>query len=181
MAVESFIPIDDAKIVIEKESKPLPSIDERTKIERPGIAPATSLLKSEKSSSQKKNPRLKKAKARPEKISQPIKDSILIITEKPQSAQKIASALGSPSKYSEDGVYFFELERNNKKILVASAVGHLFNLNYKAGQKGWPVFELEWRSLIRKTFFGLYKKILQYPASFSKKSRRNYYCNRLRH
>ena len=35
MAVESFIPITDVKQTIEKESKPMPSIDERTTIEVP--------------------------------------------------------------------------------------------------------------------------------------------------
>lgn len=144
MAVESFIPIEDAKKTIEKEVKHLPSVSERTTIERPGKpVPSSSILTSgEKKSMKKKTTRTKKS---PEKITQPEKDSILIITEKPQAAQKIAAALGEPDKYSEDGVYFFELYRAGKKIIVASAVGHLFNLSYKAGQKGWPVFEIEWR------------------------------------
>src|SRR3989344_5386100 len=35
-------------------------------------------------------------------------------------------------------------KRDGKKIIVASAVGHLFNLTYKKGQKGWPIYEIEW-------------------------------------
>ncbi len=167
MAVESFIPIDDAKKTIEKQAKPLPSIEERTIIERPGRpVPADYLLDTKKKRSPRKISARNKKSA--EKIIQPEKDSILIITEKPQSAQKIAQALGSANKYSEDGVYFFELERNNKKIIVASAVGHLFNLNYKSGQKGWPVFEIEWRpsferesSAFTKKYYMMLKRLVK--------------------
>lgn len=169
MAVESFIPIDDAKIKIEKSSKVLPSVQERTKIERPGVAPASSLI-SEKKPRAKKTSKPRQAKSKPEKILPPEKDSILIITEKPQSAQKIAQALGSAHKYSEDGVSYFELSREGKKILVASAVGHLFNLNYKAGQKGWPVFEIEWRPSFEKPAGAFTKKYFNLLKKLSRKA-----------
>lgn len=79
---------------------------------------------------------------------------ILIITEKPQAALKIASALGDYRKYSDEGVPYYELERNNEKIVVACAVGHLFTLNQKAGQSGFPIFELEWiPSYLKKAEF----------------------------
>jgi DNA topoisomerase I len=157
MAVEDFIPLKDVKQTVEKEVKRTPSIEERTTIERPGKpVPATYLLDSEGKKSPRKKPA--RSKTRPEKIEQPKKDSILIVTEKPQAAQKIAEALGSAHKYSEDGVSYFELERSGKKIVVASAVGHLFGLNYKEGQKGWPIFEIEWRPAYEKKNAAFTKK-----------------------
>ncbi|MEK6820223.1 MAG: DNA topoisomerase, partial [Nanoarchaeota archaeon] len=68
----------------------------------------------------------------------------LIITEKPQAAEKIASALGNARRYSELGVSYYELERERKKIIVACAVGHLFNLAQKEKKSDWPVFDLKW-------------------------------------
>jgi reverse gyrase len=52
----------------------------------------------------------------------------LIITEKPQAALKIASALGSSKKNNLHGVPYYEVERQKTKIIVACAVGHLFTL-----------------------------------------------------
>lgn len=165
MAVEDFIPIEDAKQTVEKEVKRIPSVAERTTIERPGKpVPATSLLEDEKIV--KKKRALKKTKSLPSKIQPPEKNSILIITEKPQAAQKIAAALGNESKYSEDGVAYYELERGGKKIIVASAVGHLLGLDYVKGQKGWPIFEIEWvpsyekkSGAFTKRYFMLLKKL----------------------
>ncbi len=148
-AVKDFIPLSDTKLTIEKEVKPRPTVDELTTVETPGKpVPATNF---EKKSSQT----IKKKPAAPKKprelVFKPIKNTVLIITEKPQAAQKIASALGSPIKRSEDGVPYYELIRGGKIITVASAVGHLFNLTYSAGQSGWPIFELEWQpSYVKK-------------------------------
>ncbi|HIP17089.1 MAG TPA: DNA topoisomerase I [Methanothermococcus okinawensis] len=72
----------------------------------------------------------------------------LIICEKPNVAKKIANALGKPKKLFYKRVPYYELERNGKKIIVASAVGHLFTLkesnkkNKKFGE--YPVFDIEW-------------------------------------
>ncbi|OIO43140.1 DNA topoisomerase I [Candidatus Pacearchaeota archaeon CG1_02_39_14] len=96
------------------------------------------------------------------------KDAVLIITEKPQAALKIASALAdkAPRKYSENHVSFYELEKDGKKIIVASAVGHIFNLTYVKGQTGWPIFEIEWvpsyrqkHSAYTKNYYTLLKKL----------------------
>lgn len=72
-------------------------------------------------------------------------DYILIITEKPAAAAKIADALGNARKISEGGVSHYELTRNNKKLVVACAVGHLFTIVQKEKSGKWPVFDLEWR------------------------------------
>jgi len=164
MTVQDFLPIKDVKHATEKEEKPRPSLAELTTVERPGKpTPASMLELPEK----KKRPRKKKKpKKTPTKISPPLKDSILIITEKPQAAQKIAMALGRATKKVENRVSYYQLKRDDKTILVASAVGHLFGLTYAKGQKGWPVFELEWfpsyekkNSAFTKKYFDLLKKL----------------------
>ncbi len=87
----------------------------------------------------------------------------LLIAEKPSAAKKIAEAIADSKvkKHVEDKVSYFEITHNNKTIIVASAVGHLYGL--KATQKGWtyPVFEYEWQPvyLISKTA-GFAKKYL---------------------
>jgi len=94
------------------------------------------------------------------------KDSILILTEKPQAANKIAFSLGNARKYVENKVPYYELKRGGQNIIVASAVGHLFNLHYVKGQKGWPIFKTEWRpsfndkgAAFTKNYYDLLKKL----------------------
>ena len=164
MAVGDFIPLMDAKQTFEKIEKEKPSLAERTTIEQPGnLVPADSLNGGEKV--KKKIQRKKTGKKEPSKIERAGK-YIFIITEKPQAAMKIASALGNAKKYSDGGVSYYEVQHDGKEIVVASAVGHLYNLEYKAGQKGWPIFELEWRpsyerknSGFTKKYFSLLKKL----------------------
>jgi DNA topoisomerase I len=72
----------------------------------------------------------------------------LIITEKPSSAEKIATALADskPKKISAGQVSYYELTHNGKSIKVASAVGHLFTVVEKDKKEGWtyPIFDLKW-------------------------------------
>lgn len=95
-----------------------------------------------------RKPRAKSAKSAVKKAAKPAekakKDYTLVITEKPQAALKIADALGNARKFSENGVPYYELEREGKKIMVACAVGHLFGLKQDAGQKGWPIYNISW-------------------------------------
>ena len=169
MAVESFLQPSESKITVEKLVKEKPTISDLTTIESPGKPSPASLL--ENNSEKKNHRRTRKEKATAIDITK--KDHILIITEKPQAAQKIALALGDAKKYSEDSVSYYELIRNNKKIYVASAVGHLFNLNYKKGQKGWPIFDLEWtpsfekkNSAFTKKYYSLLKKLAKQSKEF---------------
>ena len=163
MPVESFIQPSESKITIEKPVKAKPSAKELTTIEKPGreISEDENSLEIVAEKPAKKQ----RAKATP-KISAPKKDSILIVTEKPQAALKIASALGEPRKYSENNVPYYELSKDGKKIIVASAVGHLFNLTYQKGQSGWPIFKLEWKpsytekhAAFTKNYYNLLKKL----------------------
>src|SRR3989344_1371746 len=70
----------------------------------------------------------------------------LVICEKPNAAEKIAAAIGRGKavRKSLGGVGYWEAERDGEKIVVASAVGHLYTL--RQSDKGWhyPVFEVEW-------------------------------------
>ena len=66
----------------------------------------------------------------------------LIIAEKPNSAQKIASAIGDKVIKKTEGGSYFEVERKGEKILIVPAVGHLYGLKPK--NSGYPVLEAEW-------------------------------------
>ncbi len=163
MPVEVFIQPSESKLTVEKPVKEKPKIEELTKIERPGRIIEETEPQEEQREKTKKQ--VMKAKAEP-RIGAPKRDSILIITEKPQAALKIADALGTPRKYSENNVPYYELEKDNKKIIVASAVGHLFNLTYVKGQSGWPIFNLEWKpsytekhAAFTRNYYNLLKKL----------------------
>ncbi len=166
MTVRDFIPIKDVKQTVEKEVKQKPTLAERTTIESPGKPIPADTLEETSSEKPQKRRRTRKATSDPEKIERPNTNTVLIITEKPQAAQKIAFALGSARKHREGGVFYFDVERGDKIILIASAVGHLFGLTYKQGQRGWPIFELEWRpsyekdtAAFTKKYFDLLKKL----------------------
>lgn len=72
---------------------------------------------------------------------------ILIITEKPDAAQRIAKALdekGKPKKNEENGVPYFVGHRD-RKMVVVPALGHLYTLVQKrGGRKYYPVFNFKW-------------------------------------
>ena len=145
MVVKDFLPVTDVKITTEKQVQQKPTIQELTTIESPGRPSPASMLESPEEKKKARKPRKKDtAQESNVKVQEPKRDSVLIITEKPQAAEKIANALGKPRMYKEEGVSYFEVEKDGKKIIVASAVGHLFNLTYSKGQKGWPIFDLEW-------------------------------------
>ena len=67
----------------------------------------------------------------------------LIIAEKPSAADKIAHALGPVKKKVSNGVYYYEIPK--RKVIVASAVGHLFELAHKPHIKEHPIFTVEWQ------------------------------------
>ena len=172
MAVESFLPSEtEPKITIEKTVKEKPSVQDLTIIESPGRPVPASVIVAQ--NRERKGKRVKKTANKEnqeapydeEKSSKKVKrDSILIITEKPQAALKIASALGDARKYAENNVPFYELVRNGERIIVACAVGHLFNLTYSPGQVGWPIFKMEWtpsfkKAAFTKRYYDLIKKL----------------------
>ncbi|MBU0958752.1 MAG: DNA topoisomerase I [Nanoarchaeota archaeon] len=79
----------------------------------------------------------------------------LIITEKPQAAQKIAEALGNSSKKVEKGVAYYRVNREGRELVVGCAVGHLFTLHQKNPGSNIPIFDISWNPnyLVRKSDF----------------------------
>ncbi len=73
----------------------------------------------------------------------------LIITEKPNAANRIASALaeGPVQKISKHGSEYYKFRRKGKDIVVVPAVGHLFVLNEISANRHWtyPIFSVEWK------------------------------------
>ena len=71
----------------------------------------------------------------------------LIITEKPSAAKMIASALSdsTPVQVKNGKVSYYEITHNKKKIVVASAAGHLYGLEEKEKTFEYPKFDIEWK------------------------------------
>ncbi|MCX8197703.1 MAG: DNA topoisomerase I [Candidatus Micrarchaeota archaeon] len=72
----------------------------------------------------------------------------LVICEKPNAAEKIASAIASAGKKKAERRAFgkasyWQTEFGGEKITVVSAVGHLYSLR-QAGAGQYPVFDVEW-------------------------------------
>jgi len=71
----------------------------------------------------------------------------LIITEKPDAAERMAKALdykGKPEKVEEDGVPYFLAQRDQKLVLVP-ALGHLYTVVHERGRRNYyPVFNFKW-------------------------------------
>jgi len=71
---------------------------------------------------------------------------ILGISEKPQASLKIATALADtiPIKKTVNKVAYYELTHKGKKIVIVSAVGHLYTLYKKEKKGGYPNFNVDW-------------------------------------
>ena len=71
----------------------------------------------------------------------------LIITEKPDAAKRIATALdteGRTQKKVESGVPYYEAYRNGE-IVVVPAIGHLYTVASKdKTSRDYPVFDYQW-------------------------------------
>ncbi|MCW4008377.1 MAG: DNA topoisomerase I [Candidatus Bathyarchaeota archaeon] len=68
----------------------------------------------------------------------------LIITEKPDAASRIASALDSKGKAErivENGVPYY-LAKREASIVVVPALGHLYTVASR--EKGYPIFDYQW-------------------------------------
>ncbi len=71
----------------------------------------------------------------------------LIVTEKPDAAQRIAKALdsqGKPEKIEENGVPYFRAHRD-QTLVVVPALGHLYTVVHTRGRRNYyPVFNFKW-------------------------------------
>jgi len=72
----------------------------------------------------------------------------LIITEKPNAAEKIAQALADykPIKKAFQGVPYYEITHNGKDIVIGCAVGHLYTIAETVKSFKYPSFVLEWKA-----------------------------------
>ncbi|MBU3906620.1 MAG: DNA topoisomerase I [Nanoarchaeota archaeon] len=177
---EDYFPVEkkDIRYSVEKEVKPS-KIDIKQKVEVAYTKPDRASLETvekigktgkrsynykktsyPKTSKEKKPAAKTRIYSKTPKEYTPVKISLkkdgyeLIITEKPQAAMKIASALGTPSKRDIHGIPYYNVSRNGKNIVVACAVGHLFTLQQQENGK-IPIFNIKWvpNYLVRKADF----------------------------
>lgn len=70
----------------------------------------------------------------------------MIICEKPKVAKIMASALAegkiNDKRYSN--INYYEIEREGEKIVIVSAVGHVYTLQQEHPTRGYPVFNIKW-------------------------------------
>jgi DNA topoisomerase-1 len=157
--VEEFFPVEprDLKYAIEKPQKQQPELSSLITIEKEGKIiekkkPKVKVSKKKSAKTTTKKPAKpakfsKKSKIvsyQPEKVILKKDGYELIITEKPQAALKIASALGKSVKRDNHGIPYYEVDRNGKKIVVACAVGHLFTLTQVSPGAIVPTFDIKW-------------------------------------
>ncbi len=70
----------------------------------------------------------------------------LVITEKPDAANRIATALdaeGKPKRNVSNGVPYYQAFRDGN-IVVVPALGHLFTITSKEKGRRYPVFDYQW-------------------------------------
>jgi len=152
---EEYFPVDksDLRHAIKKDIK---YIDPKNleEIEVLGKKKSPTKRKTRKRSL-RKSKKKKTEKYFPPKINLKKEGYELIITEKPQAALKIASALGKPIKRDNQRVPYYEVDRQGEKIIVACAVGHLFTLKQKNSGSDVPIFDIDWvpNFLARKNDF----------------------------
>ncbi len=97
----------------------------------------------------------------------------LVITEKPKAAQKIAESLADTKlkKESLNSVPYYRISHKKKELVVACAVGHLYTLMQKKGQKWtYPVFDVEWKPISEATKADYTKKYIKTLTSLAAKA-----------
>ena len=146
---ENYFPVDesDLKHTTEKQEKEQNQHSSKITIEK-----AYKRTKSKESIEETKTPQKKRKKTikkkkieySPAKINLKKDGYELIITEKPQAALKISSALGKSTKRNSQGVPYYELTRNGKNLIVACTVGHLLTLKQNIPGSHFPIFDISW-------------------------------------
>jgi len=74
----------------------------------------------------------------------------LIICEKPDAALHIAEALsesGKAAKREKHGAPYYQIDTKNERIMVCSAIGHLYQVDTKGGSErsNYPVWDFAWK------------------------------------
>jgi len=176
---------EDVKKTVEIPVKPRPSIEQIETIEKVGSlskvkkARASPKTKKTRTASSKTKTSKRKSKSSSTEVEGEAKleerelnsdGYVLIITEKPQAASKIAAALsnGKDRKLSDQGIPYYELERNNKRVVVACAVGHLFTVSQTIKNKEYPTFDIGWfpnyevkRKDFTRKYYNVIKKLVK--------------------
>jgi len=160
--VEEYFPVDETdlkhtiEIPVKESSEKIKRFVEKEykKPDRKSLETVEKKGKSKKRT-KRKTKITKKTKYIPPKIKLKDKGYELIITEKPQAASKIASALGKPTQKFSNKVSYYEVNREGKEIIVACAVGHLFTLAQNINGSNVPIFDIDWvpNYLVRKNDF----------------------------
>jgi DNA topoisomerase-1 len=91
------------------------------------------------------------------------KDAILIITEKPAAAAKIAAALSGATDEKitdKNKVSYYEFYKGPQRYLVGCAVGHLFGVQQVEARGPFPNFDIDWFPTGRKKKKDFTKKYL---------------------
>jgi DNA topoisomerase-1 len=139
---ESYFPVDksDLRNAIEKEHK---EFDEKD-LQKTEVEGKKKPVKKAKRKTRRTTKKVGKIEFKPQKIALKKDGYELIITEKPQAAMKISSALGESKKSNLQKIPYYEVNRNGKNIVVACAVGHLFTLKQNTTGSDIPVFDISW-------------------------------------
>jgi DNA topoisomerase-1 len=74
-------------------------------------------------------------------------ETTVMIGEKPKVASRLANALGNYSVEENRGVKNYVMETDERKIIIAPAVGHIFNLEQVEDGWDYPVFDVEWQPI----------------------------------
>jgi len=72
-------------------------------------------------------------------------ETTVMVGEKPKVTSKIANALGDYSTKENRGVKNYIIETDERRIIIAPAVGHIFNLDQVSEGWDYPVFDVEWK------------------------------------
>ena len=154
---EEYFPMDESSLknTVEKKEKE-PEIKNVETVEVLGKVKKTRKPTRKKKPATKKKTKkttLKEFSPKPIKLKKTGYE--LIITEKPQAALKIASALGKSVKRDYQKIPYYEIDRKGKKIVVVCAVGHLFTLTQKVSGSSVPIFDIGWfpNYMVRKKDF----------------------------
>jgi DNA topoisomerase-1 len=147
---ESYFPVDENNLKHTTEKQEKEDIQNRAKITtekaytRKGPTEVIEKTKENNYKKKKNSTKNKKVEYSPAKIKLKEKGYELIITEKPQAALKISSALGKATKRDSQGVPYYELTKNGKEIVVACTVGHLLTLKQNIPGSHFPIFDISW-------------------------------------
>ncbi len=147
---EDYFPVDedDLRRTTEKQEKEkipqAPSIIVEKAYKREGPKEIVEKVGKKPRKKRKTSTKTKQTTYSPAKIKLKKEGYELIITEKPQAALKISSALGKATKRDMQGVPYYQLTKDGKDIVVACTVGHLLTLKQNIPGSHFPIFDISW-------------------------------------